>query len=459
MGLIKAAVQAIGSTFGDQFLSTISCEDMGNDILMVKKEDKNGTIAKGSRIIVAPSQVAVIYDSGKILDATAEPGAYTFDASSTPSFFAGQFGPVFKEMWERFKFGGGIAKEQAVFFINTKEIVGNKFGTPNPIPYRDWGHALLNARNGGYTPMRLDIKCYGTYTFRISNPATFMSNMAGVAEVYKKDLLVEQMRSEVIASFTNVLNSLSEDEHKIEALALPNKTDEIKNIMSQENFDGAINNRGVSIVSFAVESVTLTEESKDKIDKYELAGDQFQQQGVLTEAYANAIQDAAKNANGSMHGFVGMGMMNMNTGNPFGAVTSSVAGAAQYGAPNTQAYNEAVKPVNKQAPANANGANVPPTQETANGATQTPNESTNVGATLENTATTGEASNTTSAENASTSEETWVCKCGQANNGKFCVSCGTPKENPAESSVKCPRCGKEWKAGTKFCGECGQKLG
>ena len=106
MGLIKAAISAVGGTFKDQWKDLISCEDMGNDILMVKKTTSTGQISKDSRIIVAPGQVAVIYDSGAILDATAEEGAYTFDQSSSPTFFAGQFGDVFKEMWQRFTYGG-----------------------------------------------------------------------------------------------------------------------------------------------------------------------------------------------------------------------------------------------------------------------------------------------------------------------------------------------------------------
>lgn len=453
MGLIKAAAQAIGSTFGDQFLSVISCEDMGNDILMVKKEDKNGTIAKGSKILVEPGQVAVIYDNGRILDATAEPGLYTFDESTTPSFFAGQFGPVFKEMWERFKFGGAVAKEQAVYFFNVKEIVGNKFGTPNPIPYRDWGHPLMNARNGGYTPMRLDIKCYGTYTFRIVNPAVFMMNISGTASIYQKSMLVEQMRSEVVASFTNVLNSLSEDQYKIEALALPNKTDEIKDIMAKENFDGPITNRGISIVSFAVESVTLTEESKDKIDKYELAGDQFQQQGVLTEAYANAIQNAASNSSGAMTGFMGMGMMNMNTGNPFGTVTSNVANTTQYSAPNADAYNAAVNPVapqnnNSQATVFGGTAQVSPSQPSQESVASETATTEPVVATSQSVAN----------EEVETLSENWTCKCGTQNDGKFCVSCGMSKVDATKKVVVCPRCGKEAREGAKFCGECGQKL-
>ena len=411
MGLIKAAASAIGGTIKDQFLTGISCEDMGNDILMVKKADENGTLAKGSRIIVAPGQVAVLYDSGKILDATAEPGVYTFDSSTTPSFFGGDFGAVFKEMWDRFKFGGNIAKEQAVFFFNVKEIVGNKFGTPNPVPYKDWGHPLLNARMGGYTPMRLDIKCFGTYTFRITNPAVFMENIAGNAITYKKEVLVEQMRSEVVAAFSNILNSLCEEEHKIEALSLPNKTDEIKQIIADEGLDAAIENRGVSIVSFAVESVTLTDESKKKIDDYELAGDQYQQQGVLTGAYANAIQDAAKNSSGAMTGFMGVGMMSNATGNPFGAVTQNIANSVNYTNPSQGGETAVVA-----------------------GATTT---------------------------SATPEADTWTCTCGTENTGKFCTECGKPREEVAPKPKKrfCPKCGAEVPENAKFCTECGEKLG
>ena len=122
MGLIKAAASAISSTFHDQWKDFINREDLGNDTLMVKKTTENGVISKNSAIEVKPGQVAVIFDSGRILDATAEEGIYTFDESSSPSFFAGQFGAVFKEMWARFVYGGGTSKEQAVFYINAKEI-------------------------------------------------------------------------------------------------------------------------------------------------------------------------------------------------------------------------------------------------------------------------------------------------------------------------------------------------
>ena len=271
MGLIKAAIGAVGGTLKDQWKDLISCEDMGNDILMVKKTTSSGQITKDSRIIVAPGQVAVIYDSGTVLDATAEEGAYNFDQSTSPSFFAGQFGDVFKEMWTRFTYGGTPNKEQAVFFFNIKEIKDNKFGTGTPIPFQDWSHPIPNQMTGTMTPLKVQVRCYGKYTFKISDPAVFMRNHAGTADEVRKDDLTEQMRSEVIASFQNVLNELGTSEHKVPVLELPSNTDEIKKTLDEKVFDAPIRERGIQLVGFAIESVTLDDESSKKIDNYELS--------------------------------------------------------------------------------------------------------------------------------------------------------------------------------------------
>ena len=146
MGLIKQIIDtakgAAKSTVDDQFKEAIRCEDMGNDILMMKKTTPTGVITSGSTIIVAPGQCAIIYDNGRVIDATAEEGIYKFDSSSSPSFFAGQFKETFGEMWQRFTYGGATAKQQAVFFFNLKEIMENTFGTTNPIHlyYSKIGH-------------------------------------------------------------------------------------------------------------------------------------------------------------------------------------------------------------------------------------------------------------------------------------------------------------------------------
>jgi len=324
MGLIRAAVQAAGSTLHDQWKEYIRCEDLGNDILMKRVSTPNGVISKDSAIQVAPGQVAVIFQNGQILDATAEEGIYTFDQSASPTFFAGQFGEVFKEMWTRFTYNGAPNKEQAVFYINAKEILDNKFGTPAPIPFQDWSHPIPNQMTGEMTPLRVDVKCFGKYTFVVSDPATFMSKIAGTADEYRKDTIIEQMRSEVIGSFQNVLNELGNSEHKVPVLELPSATDEIKKTMDEKVFDQPIRDRGISIKGFVVESVTLDEESNKKIDNYELSSNSYMQQGTLTGAYSRAVQDAAKNENGAANAFMGVGMMNMASGGMVGGTAQGV---------------------------------------------------------------------------------------------------------------------------------------
>ena len=323
MGLIKAAVAAIGSTLHDQWKDYIRCEDLGQEILMKRVSTPNGVISKDSAIQVSPGQIAVIFQSGQILDATAEPGIFTCDQSTSPSFFAGQFGAVFKEMWTRFVYNGATSKEQAVFYINAKEIMDNKFGTPAPIPFQDWSHPIPNQMTNSVSPLRVEVKCFGKYTFKIADPAVFMSRIAGTAEEYRKDEIVEQMRSEVIGAFQNVLNELGNSNHKVPVLELPSSTDEIKKIMDEKVFDQPIRDRGINLVGFVVESVTLDEESNKKIDNYELSSNSFMQQGTLTGAYAQAVKDAANNEGGAANGFMGIGMMNMASGGMIGGAATN----------------------------------------------------------------------------------------------------------------------------------------
>lgn len=393
MGLIKAATGAIGGTLKDQWKEALRCDDMGNEILMKKVTTPTGVISNKSTIIVGPGQCAIIYDNGRVIDATAEEGVYTFDSSSTPSFFAGQFGAVFKEMWQRFTYEGASAKEQYVFFFNIKEIIGNKFGTPNPVPFQDWSHPIPNQMTGTITPLRVEVKCFGKYTFKIEDPSTFMNEIAGTADIYRKDELIEQIRSEVIASFQNVLNELGNSVHKIPVLELPSQTDEIKQIMDEKVFDEPIRKRGIKIEGFAVESVTLDEESEKKIDQYELSSNANMQQGTLVGAYANAVQDAANNANGAANGFMGIGMMNMASG---GMMGGAAAGPWQQQTQPAQSMQQ------------EQGKN----------------------------------------------DASWTCpNCKIAVTGKFCQECGQAK--PEKSF--CSNCGKEIGKNAKFCPECGHQ--
>ena len=389
MGLIKATVGAVGSTLHDQWKEALRCDEMGNDILMKKVTTKIGVISNGSAIIVGPGQCAIIFDNGRVIDATAEEGYYKFDTSSTPSLFEGEFKGMFKEMWQRFTFNGASAKQQAVFFFNIKEIINNKFGTPAPVMYDDWSHAIPNQMTGETIPLSVFIKCFGTYTFKITNPATFMNEIAGMSDEYRKDELLEQMRSEVMDSFEKVLNQLG-CVNKIPVRSLPSQKDKVKEIMAEGNYDEAIQKRGISIIGFNIESVSLDEESQEKINNYELSSNAYIQQGTMVGAYAQSMKDAANNPNGATNGFVGVGMANMASGGMMGGATTS------------------------------------PWQN----ATPAQNNSTN------NTTTT----------------ETWECpNCKKQVNGNFCPDCGAKKPEKAfcpncgkkvdKDTKFCPDCG------------------
>ena len=408
MGLIKAAVGAIGSTLHDQWKEAIRCEDLGNDILMKKKTTPTGVITNKSTIIVAPGQCAIIYDNGKVIDATAEEGFYTFDTSSSPSFFAGQFGPVFKEMWQRFTYNGATAKEQAVFFFNIKEIIKNKFGTPAPVPFQDWSHAIPNEMTGAITPLGVKVKCFGTYTFRLVDPALFMNNIAGTADTYRVSDLTEQIRSEVVAVFQNVLNELGNSVHKVPVLELPSQTDEIKQMMDEKVFDEPVRRRGLQIEVFSVESVTIDADSERKIEEYEHNANSRMQQGRVL----SVMEKAASNPNGSANGFMGVGMMNMATGGMGSSVMQNAFNPQQNATP----VNQSTQPTQATQPIE-NVSNV---------------QASTVGVANE-----------------------WICPtCGSKVTGKFCGECGTKRP---EANV-CKNCGATLSDGVKFCGECGTKV-
>lgn len=396
MGLIKATINAIGGTLHDQWKDVISCENMNNEILMRKISTPSGVISKESLIRVQPGQCAIIIQNGKVLDGVAEQGDYVFDESTTPSFFAGDFGDVFKEMWKRFTYGGESSNKQRVLFFNTKEIVDNKFGTGTPIPYQDWSHPVPNKMTGENLPLAVKVKCYGKFSFKIKDPSLFIQEIAGTADIYKKQDIVEQIRTEVMSAFQNVLNELGTEKYKVAVLELPSQTDEIKQMMDERVYDQALRNRGLAIVTFSVESVSLDEKSEEYINNYILSANSDMQQGTLTGAYAEAIKNAANNSNGAANGFMGIGMMNMASGGAFGGAIQNSTNQAQS---EERDISEPKIEVNK--------------------------------------------------------EDKWVCStCGKENRGNFCIKCGTP----SPKGKKCNKCGERVSDDAAFCPKCGEKI-
>lgn len=409
MGLIQLAKESIRGTAQSQFLTEITCEDMGNQVLMRRKTTQERIIRNGSVIIVNPGQMAVFVDNGTVKDAAAEPGTYRWDSQASPSFFSGNFKGMFKEMWSRFSFGGGTYQDQAVYFLNTTEIIDNGFGTFAPVMYRDWEHCMSNVRiPGGQTPMRVGIRCSGNYTFAIDDPAQFMMRIGGTAAIYDKSDLCDQMRMEIVSVFQAVLNSLCDDMNRIYPLDLPAQSFLIKELMDAKTFDKNIRQRGIKVLGFNVLNVNLDEESKKKIDDYERSGDFATQQAVMV----SAVKGAAENeGGGAAMGFMNLNMMNSAMG----------GGMFQNTVPQPTVVQQAQPMYSQQAQQYAQ-----PQQQVQ----QQPQQQ------------------------VQQQQQGSVCtNCGATVTGKFCANCGT--QVVVQQDRFCTNCGN--KLTGVFCANCGTK--
>lgn len=421
MGFIRKFAGSVSGALKDQYKDAISCSDMPANILMMKKTTPSGVITDGSRVIVAPGQLAAFYNSGRITDAISQPGAYEFDSAQAPSFFGGDDGSELrlsaplKEIWERFSFGGNAPKQHAIFYFNLKEILDNPFGSMSPVMYCDWGHALLNARMpGGQIGMSVSVKFYGTYTFRIFDPALFMNHIGGTANIIEKEDITKQLQGEVLSAFQAVLNRLGNAEYKVPLLELPSKTYEIRELMEAEVLDAPLRARGLKLESFAIKGLQPDAESQKKINQWEASGDAVTQQAMLNQSYGKALENAGGNSGSVVNGMMGIGMMNM-----MGGQMSNMVGATL--APGT----------------------IPAAVSAAGCAANTANAvCPSCGAAVKGKF---------CAECGAPVPSPKVCPhCGAAVSGKFCAECGTPAD---AGPKKCPRCGAEVKG--KFCAECG----
>jgi len=273
MGLIKAVMGAAGGVLADQWKEYFYCESLTENVMVTKGQKRvsgrssntkgeENIITTGSGIAVANGQCMIIVEQGKVLDLCAEPGEYTFDAGGEPSLFAGgdlagNATASLQSVWERFKFGGSPGKDTRVYYFNTKELIGNKYGTPSPVPFR------VVDRNIGLD-IDISIRCFGEYSYRIMNPILFYSNVCGnVADTYTRNTIDGQLKSELMTALQPAFAKISE--MGIRYSALPGHTVELADALNEVLSGKWSNLRGLEIVSFGVSSVKASEEDEQMI--------------------------------------------------------------------------------------------------------------------------------------------------------------------------------------------------
>ena len=428
MGLIRAALSAATSVAADQWKEYFYCDALDSNTIMVRGQKRqsgrssnrgsDNVISSGSVIAVADGQCMIIVDQGKIAELCAEPGEFTYDASTEPSIFSGNLsesiGQVFAEIGKRFTFGGEIPKDQRVYYFNTKEITGNKYGTPSPVPFR-----VVDQRAG--IDIDIGIRCFGEYSYRVANPILFYTNVSGnVPGAYTRDMLDNQLKTELLTALQPAFAKISDQ--GIRYSSLPGHTTEIADALNDVLSNKWRDLRGLEIVAFGVSSVKASEEDEQMIKELQRNAafrDPTMAAAHLVGAQAAAMQGAANNAGGAAMGFMGMNM----------AAQAGGVNAANLYAMGSQ------QPAQPAAPAAAQGDGwtCPTCGKQAFGkfcpdcGTKKP-------------------------------EDGWTCPtCGKVNKGKFCAECGTKKPEAA-LRYKCSQCGWEPEDPThppKFCPECG----
>ncbi len=438
MGLIKAAIGSASGILADQWKEFFYCEALATDVLVSKGKNKvtgkssntkgeDNIISNGSVIAVADGQCMIIVDNGKVVEICADPGEFTYDTSTEPSIFYGDLGEnikeTFKNIGARFTFGGQPGKDQRVYYFNTKEILGNKYGTPSPVPFR-----VVDQNIG--LDIDISIRCFGEYSYKIIDPMLFYTNVCGnVSADYKRTEIDSMLKTELLTALQPAFAKISA--MGVRYSALPGHTLEIADALNEILSSKWAELRGLKIQSFGVASVNADEEDENMIKELQRNAT-FRNPNMaaahLVSAQANAMQDAAKNEGGmgSMMGFMGMNMAS-NTGG-MNAQNLFAMGQQQ-----PQQQQQQV-----QQPAQA--------------------------ATPQNTWTCSCGTNTNTGKfclecgaSKPAPTEGWNCSCGALNKGKFCPECGGKK--PADAPLyACDKCGwnpPDPKNPPKFCQECG----
>lgn len=412
MGFIKAAAGAAGGVLADQWRDFFYCEALDEDTLMAKGEkrvDKRSSNAKGtdniisdgSIVAIADGQCMIVVEQGAILDVVAEPGEYVYDTGTEPSIFYGSLGEgivkSFQQMGKRFGFGGQPGQDQRIYFFNTKEIYGNKYGTASPVPFR-----VVDTNIG--LDVDISVRCNGEYSYRLTDPILFYKNVAGNVEgEFTRDRIDSQLKSELLTALQPAFAKISG--MGIRYSAIPAHTMELADALNEVLSEQWGSRRGIEIAEFGVNSITASEEDEQMIKDLQKAAvmrDPRMAAANIAAAQGDAMRDAANNESGAMNGFIGMGMA--------GAVGGMNAGSLfQQG----QQGEGQVPPSDYPMDASGGfGTDVPDAGP----------------------------------------KNTWTCECGASNIGKFCSECG--KERPASAGVWTCECGAS-NAG-KFCSECGK---
>ncbi len=249
-----------------------------NDIVVRVPEVGAGDFRIGSQVIVRENQTAVFYRDGKALD-TFGPGRHTITTANIPLLI---------ELLGR-AFDGRSPFTAEVYFVNMREFLDMKWGTPEPIALRDPDLGLVRLR------------AFGTYSMQVNDPQMFVAKIVGTQGIYQTSQIENFLRSIIVSSLTDLLG-----ESKKGLFDLPAYFDEIGAGIKAKIQD-AFAQLGLTLKQFFVSSISPTEETAKAIDERASMGAIGNMQTYLQFQTARAMRDAASNE-GTGGGMTGAGM-------------------------------------------------------------------------------------------------------------------------------------------------------
>ncbi len=247
---------------------------------MVSRYDMNGKeIMMGAQLTVRESQAAVFVNEGQLADVFG-PGRYELSTQNMP---------VMTKL-KAWKYGFKSPFKSDLYFVNTRQFTDCKWGTANPVMMRDAEFGMVRLR------------AFGTYSFRVKDPAVFMKEVFGTSSLFTVDGVQGQIKSIVVSGLSDAVA-----QSKIPALDLAANYTELAQYALQ-TLNPRVEAMGLTLCEFVIENISLPEEVEKAMDKRTSMGVVGDLNKYTQYQAAEAMREAANNQSGNSMAGMGVGM-------------------------------------------------------------------------------------------------------------------------------------------------------
>ncbi len=261
-----------------EFIDIVEWLDTSDDTIVHRFERYQNEIKNAAKLIVREGQAAVFVNEGQLADVF-KPGTYTLNTKNLPILAT----------LKGWKYGFNSPFKAEVYFVNTHLFTDEKWGTKNPI--------MLSDERFGLT----EIRAFGTYSFRISDPGKFVVDVVGTDGNFTNYEVNEHLKSLIVTRFTD---TVGEANLPIELYAA--NTSELSDTC-QEVMQPEFGRVGIELEKFYIENVSMPEDLKKEIFEYSRL-DKLDMSKLAQFKAAKAMEEAAKNEGGTAGAGMGMGM-------------------------------------------------------------------------------------------------------------------------------------------------------